>query len=146
MAEPVVTSDTFRRPTDVLYSSGNPEKAKRLLGWSATTAMPRVIELLIEAERARRVYNGLSAEPEKSACLGVGQDRLHGLPPTSDMDGAARDVHLGPQDQRQRGGTVALHPGCGGQFNVEPGCQISADPRVAAGCVANLFVIRNAAS
>ena len=32
----VVTSDAFRRPTDILYSSGNPEKAKRLLGWSAT--------------------------------------------------------------------------------------------------------------
>ena len=45
------------------------------------------------------------------------------------MDGAARDVHLGSQDQRQRGGTVALHPGRGGQFHVEPGCQISADPR-----------------
>ena len=50
----VVTSDAFRRPTDILYSSGNPEKAKRLLGWSATVTMPRVVELLIQAERARR--------------------------------------------------------------------------------------------
>ena len=54
LANHVVTSDAFRRPTDILYSSGNPEKAKRLLGWSATVTMPRVVELLIEAERARR--------------------------------------------------------------------------------------------
>jgi GDPmannose 4,6-dehydratase len=50
----VVTSDAFRRPTDILYSSGNPEKAKRLLGWSATVTMPRVVELLIQAEGVRR--------------------------------------------------------------------------------------------
>jgi GDPmannose 4,6-dehydratase len=50
----VVTSDAFRRPTDILYSSGNPQKAKDRLGWSATIKMPRVIELLIEAEQVRR--------------------------------------------------------------------------------------------
>jgi GDPmannose 4,6-dehydratase len=50
----VVTSDAFRRPTDILYSSGNPEKARSLLGWSATIRMPRVVELLVEAEQARR--------------------------------------------------------------------------------------------
>ena len=50
----VITSDALRRPTDIFYSSGNPEKAKRLLGWSATIKMPRVAELLIEAEQVRR--------------------------------------------------------------------------------------------
>jgi GDPmannose 4,6-dehydratase len=50
----VVISDAFRRPTDILYSSGNPAKAKRFLGWAAATRMPRVVELLVEAERLRR--------------------------------------------------------------------------------------------
>jgi GDPmannose 4,6-dehydratase len=50
----VIISDALRRPTDVPYSSGNPEKARRLLGWSATIRMPRVAQLLIEAEVVRR--------------------------------------------------------------------------------------------
>jgi GDPmannose 4,6-dehydratase len=50
----VIISDAFRRPTDILYSSGNPQKAKDLLGWSATVTMPRVVELLVEAEEVRR--------------------------------------------------------------------------------------------
>jgi GDPmannose 4,6-dehydratase len=50
----VVTGDAFRRPTDILYSSGNPRKARDLLGWSATITMPRVVELLVEAEQVRR--------------------------------------------------------------------------------------------
>ena len=50
----VVANDTFLRPTDILYSSGNPQKARALLGWSATITMPRVVELLIEAEQVRR--------------------------------------------------------------------------------------------
>jgi len=50
----VATSDAFRRPTEILYSSGDPRKAKTLLDWSATIRMPRVVELLIDAEQARR--------------------------------------------------------------------------------------------
>jgi GDPmannose 4,6-dehydratase len=50
----VVTSDAFRRPIDILCSKGNPDKAKRLLDWSATIKMPGVVELLIEAEKLRR--------------------------------------------------------------------------------------------
>ena len=50
----VVTNDALRRPTDIVYSGGNPDKAKRLLGWSATVKMPRLLELLIEAEQVRR--------------------------------------------------------------------------------------------
>ncbi len=50
----VVTSDAFRRPSDIVQSSGNPQKARELLGWTATIRMPRVVELLVEAEQARR--------------------------------------------------------------------------------------------
>jgi GDPmannose 4,6-dehydratase len=59
----VVTSDALRRPTDILHSSGNPQKAKDLLGWSATVMMPRVVELLVESEQARRrTERGLSRD------------------------------------------------------------------------------------
>ncbi len=50
----VHSSEAFRRPTDISYSSANPAKAKRLLGWEATVAMPGVIERLLEAEHERR--------------------------------------------------------------------------------------------
>jgi GDPmannose 4,6-dehydratase len=50
----VITSELFRRPSDILQSSGNPAKARDLLGWSAATRMPRVVELLVEAEQIRR--------------------------------------------------------------------------------------------
>jgi GDPmannose 4,6-dehydratase len=50
----VVTSDAFRRPTDIQYSSGNPGKARDLLSWSATIKMRRVLEMLVEAEQVRR--------------------------------------------------------------------------------------------
>ena len=54
----VVANDAFRRPSDIVYSSGNPQKANDLLGWSATIKMPRVVELLIEAEQVRRRSRG----------------------------------------------------------------------------------------
>ena len=50
----VKLSETLRRPTDIYISRGNPGRAKRLLGWKASVAMPGVIEKLIVAERARR--------------------------------------------------------------------------------------------
>ena len=50
----VKSSDAFRRPSDIKVSRGNPEKAKRLLDWSAKFAMPQVVEKLVEAERVRR--------------------------------------------------------------------------------------------
>jgi GDPmannose 4,6-dehydratase len=52
--EHVVISDAFRRPSDIVYSSGDPRKALEKLGWKATITMPRVVELLVEAERNRR--------------------------------------------------------------------------------------------
>ena len=50
----VITSDSLRRPTDLLISRGNPEKAHRLLGWRARTRMQQVVRNLIDAERDRR--------------------------------------------------------------------------------------------
>jgi len=50
----VVRNDAFLRPTDIAYSSANPGKAERLLGWKATKKMHDVVDLLVEAERSRR--------------------------------------------------------------------------------------------
>jgi GDPmannose 4,6-dehydratase len=50
----VITSEAFRRPSDIVHSSGDPRKARDMLGWSATIRMPRVVELLTEAEQVRR--------------------------------------------------------------------------------------------
>ena len=50
----VRTSGAFQRPTDIAYSSGNPEKASRLLGWQATVKTPDVVKRLIGAEREKR--------------------------------------------------------------------------------------------
>ena len=52
--EHVVRNDAFLRPTDIAYSSANPGKAERLLGWKATKKMHDVVDLLVEAERSRR--------------------------------------------------------------------------------------------
>jgi len=51
--EHVVRNDAFLRPSDIAYSSGDPSKAERLLGWKATKRMRDVVELLVEAERKR---------------------------------------------------------------------------------------------
>ncbi|MFC5507981.1 GDP-mannose 4,6-dehydratase [Bosea massiliensis] len=52
--EHVRISDAFRRPTDIIISRANPDKAKRLLGWTAETRMFDVVEKLLAAESARR--------------------------------------------------------------------------------------------
>jgi GDPmannose 4,6-dehydratase len=52
--EHVVRNDVFLRPTDIAYSSADPSKAERLLGWKATKKMHDVVHLLVEAERSRR--------------------------------------------------------------------------------------------
>ncbi len=50
----VVVSEAFQRPSDIVHSTGDPRKAKEVLGWTATTRMPSVVDLLVEAEKARR--------------------------------------------------------------------------------------------
>jgi GDPmannose 4,6-dehydratase len=58
----VVLNPTFLRPSDIAFSSGNPAKAARLLGWSAGKKMRDVVRLLVEAERARASVD-LTAHP-----------------------------------------------------------------------------------
>jgi len=43
-------NDTFSRPTDLLHSSGNPDKAHRLLGWKATSIGPDIARKLLAEE------------------------------------------------------------------------------------------------
>jgi GDPmannose 4,6-dehydratase len=49
----VTDNPALHRPTDILYSSGNPSKAARLLGWKAETKMVNVVGLLVDAEMRR---------------------------------------------------------------------------------------------
>src|SRR5215468_2162897 len=49
----VVDNPALHRPTDILYSSGNPSKAARLLSWKAEKKMVDVAGLLIDAEMRR---------------------------------------------------------------------------------------------
>jgi GDPmannose 4,6-dehydratase len=44
----VEISEEFYRPTDILYSGGNPAKAQQLLNWSAKTKMADVLRLMSE--------------------------------------------------------------------------------------------------
>jgi len=51
--EHVITNPSLFRPLDIAYSSANPAKAERVLGWKANRKMRDVVELLVEAERKR---------------------------------------------------------------------------------------------
>ncbi|HEV2677616.1 MAG TPA: GDP-mannose 4,6-dehydratase [Aliidongia sp.] len=50
----VESDSAFMRPSDISRSVGDPSKAKRLLGWAATTKMPDLVDKLVEAELIRR--------------------------------------------------------------------------------------------
>lgn len=50
----VETDRSLLRPSDITVSTGNPAKAKRLLGWEAQTRMAGVVSQLIDAEMERR--------------------------------------------------------------------------------------------
>jgi len=50
----VVANPALHRPIDILYSSGNPAKAARLLGWKAERKMTAIVGLLVDAELQRR--------------------------------------------------------------------------------------------
>jgi GDPmannose 4,6-dehydratase len=47
----VVSDPALFRPLDITFSAGNPDKAKRLLGWSAPTLLPELVARLVAAER-----------------------------------------------------------------------------------------------
>ncbi|WP_372400554.1 GDP-mannose 4,6-dehydratase (plasmid) [Azospirillum sp. HJ39] len=50
----VRSNPALMRPSDIALSIGNPEKAKRLLGWSAERRMTEVVSGLLDAEMALR--------------------------------------------------------------------------------------------
>ncbi len=60
--EHVVINSALLRPTDIIFSSGNPSKAERLLGWKASKKMQDVVALLVDAELQR--FRRLSADRE----------------------------------------------------------------------------------
>jgi GDPmannose 4,6-dehydratase len=49
-SEHVVSNKELFRPTDLLWSQGNPAKAEKELGWKASSKMKDVIQKMIEAE------------------------------------------------------------------------------------------------
>jgi len=49
--EHVTTDPSLLRPSEILVSRGNPEKAFRILGWKAQHTMRDVVRLMIEAEQ-----------------------------------------------------------------------------------------------
>lgn len=56
----VVTDGSLLRPADITCSSGDPAKAKRLLGWEAGVRMAGVVSRLAEAELERRRAGAVS--------------------------------------------------------------------------------------
>lgn len=48
----VVTDPTLFRPTELMVGRGNPEKARRILGWHAKYRMSDVIKMTVSAEQA----------------------------------------------------------------------------------------------
>lgn len=49
--EHTISSPALHRPSDLAWSQGNPEKSRRVLGWSPSSDMPKVVEMLCNAER-----------------------------------------------------------------------------------------------
>jgi GDPmannose 4,6-dehydratase len=62
----VVESPALHRPLDIMYSSGDPSKAARLLGWKAENKMADVVNLLVEAE-LKRLVDEDSGKPAAAA-------------------------------------------------------------------------------
>ena len=50
--EHVLHGDQLKRPNEILWSQGNPEKAHRILGWKSSKRMRDVVKILCDAERA----------------------------------------------------------------------------------------------
>ena len=51
--EHVVVNEAFFRPSDILQSRAKPDKAKRILGWSAKSSYKEVVSMLVMAELER---------------------------------------------------------------------------------------------
>jgi GDPmannose 4,6-dehydratase len=50
--EHVLQSDQFKRPNEIPWSQGNPEKAHKILGWHARSRMRDVVRILSDAQAA----------------------------------------------------------------------------------------------
>ncbi len=48
--EHVLHGDQFMRPNEIAWSQGNPEKAKKILGWQASKRMKDVVKILCDAQ------------------------------------------------------------------------------------------------
>jgi GDPmannose 4,6-dehydratase len=48
----VTTNNELLRPTDILVSQANPDKAKRILNWQAQFKMPEVARMMVDAAKA----------------------------------------------------------------------------------------------
>jgi len=57
---------TLLRPNDLRYSRGNPAKAKRELGWEATTKFAELVPLLVNAARQELEARGQDASARTS--------------------------------------------------------------------------------
>lgn len=51
--EHVVSDASLLRPSDIASSLADPSRAERVLGWSASTRLPELVERLVQAEMAR---------------------------------------------------------------------------------------------
>lgn len=54
--EHVTTDPGLLRPSDILVSRGNPQKAQKILGWKAHNGMGDVVRLMIEAEQGGHTH------------------------------------------------------------------------------------------
>lgn len=54
--EHVTTDTSLLRPSDILVSRGNPQKAQKILGWKAQYGMGDVVRLMIEAEQGGHTH------------------------------------------------------------------------------------------
>jgi GDPmannose 4,6-dehydratase len=53
----VDVDDSLRRPSDILYSAGNPTKAENLIDWKAQSGMQEVVKMMVDAEMAGKGAN-----------------------------------------------------------------------------------------
>jgi len=58
---------TLFRPTDILSTKANPEKAERVMGWKAKHKMRDVAKMMVSAEMAGNESYGINSEGEKNS-------------------------------------------------------------------------------
>ncbi len=51
-SEHVISDQRFFRPSDIGWSGGNPERARKILHWEAKTTLPELVKLMLDAGRS----------------------------------------------------------------------------------------------